>query len=249
MSGLSSGISCIESRNDKKSAIFDHMTVQELQETFRAMFGRETMVVDKYWLKRRLLFGLENNSELEEHLNLVRCCMASDETEEKNAPSSTCIQDGGSLVEEKPKGIGSNSLTTFCSELTETGTSSQGKGDEGGLLVIGKRLHRPPRRYIEESMEHKSRSSSRRRYGNYHKSSKVKPLGVKPPRQAPKQLSHKGSVAMISVQEEEPFNGACIQVPFGLPVEEDQVKETPSSLALVTVSVSQDFFLIAFSCS
>lgn len=241
MSGISSEISCNELRNDKNSAIFDQMTVQELQETFRVMFGRETMVADKYWLKRHLLFGIQNNNDLEENLSLVKCCMAPDENEGKNPQSSTCIQDGGSLVDEKPK----ESLTTFCSEYAETGTSSQEKGD-GGLLIMGKRLHRPPRRYIEESLEPKSRSSSRRRCGTYHKAPKVKVLGVKPPRQVPKQLSQKCNGAVIALHEVEPFNGACIQVPFGLPVEEELVKESPSSLAISTVSVSPDISL--FSC-
>ncbi|OWM68910.1 uncharacterized protein LOC116210005 isoform X1 [Punica granatum] len=239
MSGLASEKACIELRNGKNSALFDQMTVQELQETFRVMFGRETMVEDKHWLKRRLLFGLENNSELEEHLNLVRCRTAFNENEVKKAPTSSCTQDGGSLVEEKPKGIVTNSLATLSSELAETGTSSQDKGDEG-LVIIGKRLHKPPRRYIEESLEPKSRSSSRRRCATIQKALKVKPLGVKSPKQPskqpPKQLPRKGNGAVLSVHEEEPFNGACIQVPFGLPVEEEQVKETPSSLTLSIVS-------------
>ncbi|KAK4780177.1 hypothetical protein SAY87_016283 [Trapa incisa] len=233
VSGTSSEISCNGSRNDKNSAIFDKMTVKELQETFRVMFGRETMVSDKYWLKQRLLFGLQNCSRLEENLNLVS--MASDEDEEKNMPGSACIQDDGSLVDEKSKEIGSKFLTTFWSGFAEAGTSSQEKRD-GGLLVKGKRPHRPPRRYIEESMEPKARSSSSRRCGTFNKASKVKPVVVKPPRQAPRQPMHKGTGAMIAMDEAEPFNGACIQVPFGLPVEEELVKELPSSLALTIVS-------------
>lgn len=238
ISGLSSEKVCIESSDDKNSVLFDQMTVQELQEAFRVKFGRETRIRDECWLKERLLSGLQNNSELEEHLKPVQYHTASNESGAAKALSCSSILDGGSLIEEKPKGIGSNSAVTFCSEVTETGTSPQDKGDGGGPLIMGKRLHRPPRRYIEESLELKSRSIPRRRCRTYHKASKVNPLGVKPPEQQPtKQLSHKGNGAVLSLHEEEHFNGDCIQVPFGLPVEEEQVKETPSSLGLSIIAV------------
>lgn len=214
------------------------MTVQELQETFRIIFGRETVVANKFWLIWQLLLSLENSSELREYLNLVRCRIASNENVEKNAPSSTCTEDVESFVKEKPKEIVSNSLTSFSSVFTETRTSSHEKGHGEGLLVKGKRPHKPPRRLIEESLEPKFRASSGKRCGTNRKSSEIKPLHVKSPEQALKQLSHKGNEAMLSVHEEESFSGACIQVPFGLPVEEEPVKETLSSLALSIVSVS-----------
>lgn len=177
-----------------------------------------------------LKLGLENELE--------------DLTGAKKAQRFTHILDGGSLIEEKPKAIWSNSLTTFCSEVTETGSSPQDKGDERDPLIVGKRLHKPPRRYIEESLEPKSRSISRKRCRTHHRASKVKPLSVKLPKEPTKQLSHEDNGTLLSMQEEEPFNGACIQVPFGLPVEEEQVKETPSSLGLSIVLVGLLMLLI-----
>ncbi|KAL9228516.1 hypothetical protein vseg_004090 [Gypsophila vaccaria] len=41
----------------------DNLTCRELQETFRATFGRKTTVKDKSWLKRRIAMGLSNSCE------------------------------------------------------------------------------------------------------------------------------------------------------------------------------------------
>ncbi|KAL0380563.1 UNVERIFIED_CONTAM: Developmentally-regulated G-protein 2 [Sesamum angustifolium] len=45
----------------------DNLSVKDLQETFKATFGRETSVKDKQWLKRRIIMGLTNSftSEME----------------------------------------------------------------------------------------------------------------------------------------------------------------------------------------
>ncbi|KAK4758228.1 hypothetical protein SAY87_019529 [Trapa incisa] len=104
-----------------------------------------------------------------------------------------------------------------------------------GEKPLGKRLHKPPRRYIEEYVEHKSRSISQKACRTCCRASKVKPLSVKTPKDPTKQLPNESNGTLLSMHEEEPFAGACIQVPFGLPVEEEQVKETPASLGLSIV--------------
>jgi hypothetical protein len=42
----------------------DDLTIRELQEAFRATFGRETTVKDKIWLKRRITMGLTNSCDV-----------------------------------------------------------------------------------------------------------------------------------------------------------------------------------------
>lgn len=48
----------------KGQICLDNLTIRELQEVFRATFGRETNVKDKRWLKRRLAMGFCKSSEL-----------------------------------------------------------------------------------------------------------------------------------------------------------------------------------------
>ncbi|CAN6245903.1 unnamed protein product [Urochloa humidicola] len=42
----------------------DDLTIRELQEAFRATFGRQTTVKDKIWLKRRITMGLTNSCDV-----------------------------------------------------------------------------------------------------------------------------------------------------------------------------------------
>ncbi|KAF8779978.1 hypothetical protein HU200_002252 [Digitaria exilis] len=42
----------------------DDLTIRELQEAFRATFGRQTSVKDKIWLKRRITMGLTNSCDV-----------------------------------------------------------------------------------------------------------------------------------------------------------------------------------------
>ncbi|KAJ6828642.1 uncharacterized protein M6B38_361840 [Iris pallida] len=45
----------------KGEVCLDSLTIRELQEVFRATFGRQTNVKDKLWLKRRIAMGLTNS--------------------------------------------------------------------------------------------------------------------------------------------------------------------------------------------
>ncbi|PKA49583.1 Telomere repeat-binding protein 6 [Apostasia shenzhenica] len=48
----------------KGEVCLDNFTIRELQEAFRATFGRQTSVKDKLWLKRRIAMGLTNSCEI-----------------------------------------------------------------------------------------------------------------------------------------------------------------------------------------
>ncbi|KAK3408730.1 uncharacterized protein LOC104421640 isoform X1 [Eucalyptus grandis] len=221
-----------ESTSCQNSVSLDHMTVRELQDAFHSMFGRETAVIDKQWLKRRILFGLHNNNELDRPLNLTCCGSISQEKEDKSTVASGTessenafnspkwMLDGGFKMDEKMKGSSSDSQTNYSSGASESDVSFHGKDEnEVGGLVTGKRVHKPPRRYIEESSEFKSRSHPRRSSVSV-KSPKNKVVDAKIHKQCEEEVNETaGSGNQIGS-----FDGACIQVPFGLPVEEEQAK-------------------------
>lgn len=228
----STAAAATESTSCQNSVSLDHMTVPELQDAFHSIFGRETVVIDKQWLKHRILFGLHNNIELDRPLNFTCCGSISHEKEEKstvasgtesseNAPSSPkWMLDGGFQMEEKIKGSSSDSQTNYSSGASESDVTFHGKEEnEVGVLVTGKRVHKPPRRYIEESSEFKSRNHPRRSSVSV-KSPKSKVVDAKIHKQREEEVNETAR----SGQQIGSFDGACIQVPFGLPVEEGQAK-------------------------
>lgn len=87
------------------------------------------------------------------------------------------------------------------------------EGNRGDKPVTEKRLRKPPRRYSEESIEQKSRSNIKK---SAPKASKDKSL----PLESHKQQWQKKLKAAPVVHKDKSFNGGCIQVPFGLPIEE-----------------------------
>lgn len=220
-----------ESTSCQNSVSLDHMTVRELQDAFHGMFGRETVVIDKQWLKHRILLGLHNNFELDRPLNFTCCGSISHDKEDKstvasgtesseNAPDSPkWMLDGGFKMDEKIKGSSSDSQN-YSSGASESDITFHGKEEnEMGVLVTGKRVHKPPRRYIEESSEFKSRSHPRRSCVSV-KSPKSKVVDAKIHKQREEEVNE----AARSGHQMGSFDGACIQVPFGLPVEEGQAK-------------------------
>lgn len=220
-----------ESTACQNSVSLDHMTVRELQDAFHSMFGRETVVIDKQWLKRRILFGLHNN-ELDRPLDFMCYGSISHEKEDKstvasgtesseNAPNSPkWMLDGGFKMDEKIKGSNSDSQTNYSSGASESDVTFHGKEEnEVGVLVTGKRVHKPPRRYIEESSEFKSRSHPRRSCVSV-KSPKSKFVEAKIHKQREEEVNETDR----SGHQVGSFDGACIQVPFGLPVEDGQAK-------------------------
>lgn len=240
-SRLESGDAGTEQGNVSSSTVFDLMSVKELQDIFKSMFGRETIVVDKQWLNRRIMFGMHN--ELNKDLNFMVCDVSSRDMDgkigstESSSPEMLNKSDSRTPDDEcKP------SLMLSSTETPVICNSFQGKADESGACVTGKRAHRPPKRFIEESLELKSSSKSKRRRctvsshnsNNKTSTAKVKLAGVK----SEKQLCIKEETEESpSFCPEEPFDGACIQVPFGLPVEEEQQLKEKTCLTTTTAIV------------
>lgn len=205
--------------------MLDEMTVEELHEAFKSMFGRETLVTDKQWLKRRVIFGLRNQVTSDNHLNHIKCGTTSYKTEDKtlylsssdssrSATSSIkCVLGDETMsldwhVESKGlAGLNASSQTTSI-ELSEMEFCSHDGGEKA--LVTQKRLRKPPKRYIEESL------------GANSKYCKGKSGAVRPR----KCLKEFGTSQLAC--EDKPFKGSCIQVPFGLPIDEGHMKMNAS---------------------
>ncbi|XP_062173256.1 uncharacterized protein LOC133878685 isoform X2 [Alnus glutinosa] len=97
------------------------------------------------------------------------------------------------------------------SEFSEVEFCSLDGGNKA--LVAQKRLQKPPKRYIEESLELKSRYCK-------GKSGAVRSC---------KHFCPKGSGATQLVCVDKSFKRSCIQVPFGRPIEEEHLKTNASS--------------------
>lgn len=129
--------------------------------------------------------------------------------------STTACLDDENMSDDRPmkrKRLSScDSKTNFEPNLSKIIPFNE--GNRGDTLVTEKRLRKPPRRYSEESVEQKSRSNSKK---SAPKASKDKYLHS----ESHKQQWQKKIKAASIVHKDKSFNGGCIQVPFGLPIEE-----------------------------
>lgn len=149
----------------------DNLSVKDLQETFKATFGRETSVKDKQWLKRRIIMGLTNSCDFsttsfvvidnrvvkkgkEETCKSIDCsdlvdCVVTSVIESHESPS-TC-HDNQNDIQSIAKGmkIQSSTFQDNCgSKDADTGQKP------------AKRVRKPTKRYIEELSEGESRDSN-----------------------------------------------------------------------------------------
>ncbi|KAI4304691.1 hypothetical protein MLD38_040166 [Melastoma candidum] len=212
----------------------DQMTVRKLQDAFRNMFGRETKIRDKQWLKRRILFGIRNSGEANKPLNSLGLIASSNVNEGRRMPISgmgSCelspyspklTPKRDTKVFKKLKESASDSSAKCSSEGSEIGIGHS-KEDKDFSAVKGKRAHKPPRRYIEETIK-----------VNPRKISKKSGVSCKRTRDrlVDEKLLHKSREDKINTDAPSAlragsFDG-CIQVPFGLPVEEENTSETAS---------------------
>ncbi|XP_022152933.1 uncharacterized protein LOC111020545 [Momordica charantia] len=134
--------------------------------------------------------------------------------------SSTACLDDENMSDDRPmkrKRLSSCDSSKTGSELNESKIIPFHEGNKVDTLVTEKRLRKPPRRYSEESIEQKSRSTIKK---SAHKASKDKSLPSESHRQNHCQKKLK---AAPIIHKDKSFNGGCIQVPFGLPIEEGQV--------------------------
>ncbi|XP_047317183.1 uncharacterized protein LOC124920681 isoform X2 [Impatiens glandulifera] len=227
----------LEATSDESYSLFDEMSIHELHTAFSNIFGRETTVTDKQWLKCRLSFGLHNNFETSTDLSNIKCPLNSDECNVVQISPTTGAYSGrdpkplNDLISFniKPRirsltweTCGDNDSTVhMSSEPDQIDTFFSEREDKVISPLTEKRLRKPPKRYIEESLKKGTRHRKRRCgvWDDTH--SKVEMLqyqSCKQPRQK--------RFGVKSLVKEDSFLGNCIQVPFGEPVPQHEKKRT-----------------------
>ncbi|XP_026663255.2 uncharacterized protein LOC103714543 isoform X2 [Phoenix dactylifera] len=177
MSHLPNAIIPCEGTSDCAPSFLDNMSTDELHDAFRSMFGRDTCVMDKQWLKHRVLFGLQNHTEVGYASSLLECGLSSVENDDdmiwipKNVPEEICIPltnifGSSALV----VGTGAGKERHSCEDVAVANISKVGKAgfeplnleERPSALTATKRLRKPTRRYIEETSEMISRGCNER---------------------------------------------------------------------------------------
>ncbi|XP_025014930.2 uncharacterized protein LOC8264869 isoform X2 [Ricinus communis] len=222
---------------DKNSLLLDKMTAQDLRQVFSGMFGRETSVLDRQWLKRHILFGLQNQGEIVNGLNLLDCgktskadegetVILSSKSSSRSAPDSTDISDDQFIEKnhvKREKFYGCNSLESASSPVREIKFASVDETNIANILVTRKRTYRPTRIWTKGLQEQKSRYHSRK-WGASTKNARKDSLLAR----SHKQHHQKGIGVAHLVFQKESLEGSCIPVPFDLRVQEGQSMKNTS---------------------
>ncbi|KAL5565747.1 hypothetical protein UlMin_028911 [Ulmus minor] len=236
----SPSIPLLEYTNNYQSSLLHQVAAGELHETFSNMPGHETLSINNIWQKKHDLYDLESYVELDNSLNCMKFDVTSSE-HEGEAKFSSIIEFSGSTTgpvtgalnrgrvsgdhQMKRKRLdGCESVKTSNSDVSIVEFCSSDGGDDAGALVSPKRSRKPPRRYIEESLEYHPKSHSKK--CGIGKKSRERVL----PDRFQKFKWQKVSHAEQTVYEDDSFNVGCIQVPFGLPMEKENSKRSKSSL-------------------
>lgn len=206
------------------SSLLDKMTIDELHEAFRNMFGRETTVTDEQWLKRHLSFGLQNLLGPSNENEGKMISSTSDLCSRRVSSPFTAVFNfkRKPRVQHVKRERHDNhvSLKAISSEVRKAVLSFSELGEKQSVLDTRKRVRKPTRRYIEESLEHNSRHQKRSCVlSNTCSRDKLLHNG------SYKLHCHKGFESKPFVSHKEPFKGACIQVPFGQPVHKGHLKK------------------------
>ncbi|EEF32959.1 conserved hypothetical protein [Ricinus communis] len=240
---------------DKNSLLLDKMTAQDLRQVFSGMFGRETSVLDKQWLKRHILFGLQNQGEIVNGLNLLDCgktskadegetVILSSKSSSRSAPDSTDISDDQFIEKnhvKREKFYGCNSLESASSPVREIKFASVDETNIANILVTRKRTYRPTRIWTKGLQEQKSRYHSRK-WGASTKNARKDSLLAR----SHKQHHQKGIGVAHLVFQKESLEGSCIPVPFDLRVQEGQSMKNTSLVGFYLEVLNRKHYCVSF---
>ncbi|XP_058084239.1 uncharacterized protein LOC131231899 isoform X2 [Magnolia sinica] len=229
-----------ESTSDQSTFLLENMTIRELHEAFRSTFGRETSVKDKQWLKRRILFGLQNLIELDNGCSLLQSGLSSHDNEDEmiftsaDDSSQRIYHPFTDISGNKAPPLGrdagreghtsSDALASSIPESGKIGFEGLNFEDRENAFVSRKRLRKPTRRYIEESSDVTSRTCSGRL--------EIPTMSLTDKFQRAKshnQHHRKGFGSMLPVSRQDSFGGSSIQVPFGLRVRRGRPRKNSTS--------------------
>ncbi|PIN14635.1 hypothetical protein CDL12_12730 [Handroanthus impetiginosus] len=137
----------------------DNLSVKDLQETFRATFGRETSVKDKQWLKRRIIMGLTNSCDFSTTTFVIIDNKVVKQGKEETCKSEDCSVLVDCVVTsamennwlDKQNEI--HSIATGTKIESSTFQDNCGSNDADTEERPAKRVRKPTKRYIEEISE------------------------------------------------------------------------------------------------
>ncbi|KAG8059261.1 hypothetical protein GUJ93_ZPchr0002g26154 [Zizania palustris] len=150
----------------------DDLTIRELQEAFRATFGRQTTVKDKLWLKRRIAMGLTNSCDVPSSGCVVKDYKVIGMDAKQEIPTV-----GGIHKMELEATLVRNQIMNPRSSFFYQGEEQQRSSkwlkrvptdnDEPQVAVFTgqgaiKRIRKPTKRYIEELSDAETHDSTRR---------------------------------------------------------------------------------------
>ncbi|KAF8393556.1 hypothetical protein HHK36_021800 [Tetracentron sinense] len=140
--GSSTSAICTSSKPNfsllKGEICLDNLSIRELQETFKATFGRETSAKDKLWLKRRIAMGLTNSCHVSTMTFIIKDKILIKKFAEESGKSAD-----GTLPRDQVIGV----INDHCSD--SPGSPSNLLEDQ--QLVSGKRLRKPKVEYDSKS--------------------------------------------------------------------------------------------------
>ncbi|XP_008784286.2 uncharacterized protein LOC103703273 isoform X5 [Phoenix dactylifera] len=230
VTSMSSVSECTSSKPDfsilKGEICLDNLSIRELQEAFRATFGRQTSVKDKLWLKRRITMGLTNSCDVPTTSFVIKDNKVVHK-EMKEEPSRLQLSqtEAGSMSTDQVTDATINNSQTLPSSPTDRTEDLQVSGkqlrkpfceyDEKNENLqmeqfAGKRVRKPTRRYIEELSEFETREctakllSSVKNSGHCQSSPKSR---IRPVRDI-------GSQSISFSTRQDSLGGFGIQVPY-----------------------------------
>ncbi|XP_058108553.1 uncharacterized protein LOC131251686 isoform X2 [Magnolia sinica] len=212
----------------KGEICLDNLSIRELQETFKATFGRETSVKDKLWLKRRIAMGMTGSCDVSTSVIIKEKSLA-----RKKAKKAAQFRmesnkyDGGSQPADQIIGPADDScrgLPNNSTNLTEDGqrvlsskrlrkakTEWDMKSEDLHVEhTAAKRVRKPTRRYIEELSEVETRECS----GRLVSSVKNSGHGQSSPQSRIRPVCNLGSLGAAFVTRQDSFGGSGVQVPY-----------------------------------
>ncbi|KAL3511635.1 hypothetical protein ACH5RR_024352 [Cinchona calisaya] len=203
----------------KGEICLDDLTVKELQETFRATFGRETSVKDKQWLKRRISMGLTNSCDFSTMTFVIKDNEVVKKGKKENRKSSAVHKDfavgvvnetsGGPLDGiHEPK----ESNPDFDDKNAQNPVLEHDsvREDPGSEQRAAKRVRKPTKRYIEEISEVESRNTSGRLVPMVKSSEHGQPYSkdfIRP-------LQNVQSIGRPMVTRQDSLGGSGVKVPY-----------------------------------
>ena len=211
----------------KGEICLNNLTMRELQEVFRATFGRQTSVKDKLWLKRRITMGLTNSCEVPTTSIVIKDSKVVQEKVKAEPCSGQQVISGAGFL---PANLISGSLNENIGDSPNSPTDQTkdeqavpGKRVRKPLVEYDtknediqmeqcatKRTRKPTKRYIEELSDVENRECTGRLVSSAKDSGHHRVF----PKPQIKPVRDIGSQGTTSVTRKDSIGGCGSQIPY-----------------------------------